>query len=44
VHPEDADGFEDLFIAVERLALNNTGLEVQMTGSHGSGGKGGGPS
>jgi hypothetical protein len=37
VHPEDADGSEDLFSAVERLALNDTGLEVHMTGSHGSG-------
>jgi translation elongation factor EF-4 len=44
VHPEDADGFDDLFSADERLALNDTGLEVQMMGSHGSGGEGGGPS
>lgn len=43
VHPEDADGFEDLVNAVERLALNDTGLEVQKTAAYGSGEKGGGP-
>lgn len=41
VHPEDVDGFEDLSNAVERLALNDTGLEVQRTAS--LGGEGGGP-
>lgn len=43
VHPEEADGFEDLFNAVERLALNDTGLEVQRTSAQGDGGEGGGP-
>lgn len=37
VHPNEADGFEDLCNAVERLALNDTGLEVQKTQSTGSG-------
>jgi elongation factor 4 len=42
VHPEEADGFEELCDAVERLALNDTGLEVSKTSSVG-GGEGGGP-
>jgi GTP-binding protein LepA len=42
VHPVDADGFEELCNAVDRLALNDTGLSVQMTASVGSG-EGGGP-
>ncbi|KAL7563174.1 hypothetical protein ACA910_014451 [Epithemia clementina (nom. ined.)] len=55
VHPQEADGFEDLCSAVDRLALNDTGLEVQRTssasqneavggGSSKSSGGGGGPS
>ena len=36
VHPEDVDGFEDLCNAVDRLALNDTGLEVQKSSSLGS--------
>jgi len=43
VHPEDSDGFEDLCNAIDRLALNDTGLEVSRTSSLGSGGDGGGP-
>ena len=43
VHPEEADGFEDLCNAVERLALNDTGLEVHKTMSTGSSSEGGGP-
>jgi elongation factor 4 len=43
VHPEEADGFEDLCTAIDRLALNDSGLEVSRTSSLGSGGDGGGP-
>jgi elongation factor 4 len=43
VHPEEADGFEDLCNAIDRLALNDSGLEVSRTSSLGSGGDGGGP-
>jgi GTP-binding protein LepA len=42
VHPANADEFEELCNAVDRLALNDTGLEVQKTASIGSG-EGGGP-
>jgi len=42
VHPQEADGFEDLCNAVDRLALNDTGIEVQKTTSVGVG-EGGGP-
>lgn len=39
VHPMDGDGFDELSAAVERLALNDTGLEIQRTaGSANSGG------
>lgn len=41
VHPSDADGFEELCTAVDKLALNDTGLEVQMTGANAGGGTGG---
>lgn len=37
VHPRDVDEFEDLCNAVDRLALNDTGLEVSKTGSIGDG-------
>lgn len=37
VHPADADSFEELSNAVDRLALNDTGLEVSKTSSIGSG-------
>jgi len=43
VHPEDADGFEELAHAVERLALNDTGLQVSRTSALGSGETVGGP-
>jgi elongation factor 4 len=43
VHPQEADGFEELCSAVDRLALNDTGLEVQKTASSGSGSESGGP-
>lgn len=44
VHPIDGDGFDDLFAAVSRLALSDSGLEVQQTaGSSNSSGSGGGP-
>ncbi|CAJ1969076.1 unnamed protein product [Cylindrotheca closterium] len=36
VHPEEEDGFEDLCEAVERLALNDKGLEVSKTADMGS--------
>lgn len=32
VHPMDMDGFDELSSAVDRLSLNDTGLEVQRTG------------
>jgi len=43
VHPVEADGFEDLARAVDRLALNDTGLDVQKTSSVGAGTEAGGP-
>lgn len=53
VHPRESNGFDDLCRAVDRLALNDTGLEVQRTSSvggdssdqrgGGAGGNGGGP-
>jgi GTP-binding protein LepA len=44
VHPMDADGFEDLCHAVDKLALNDTGLEVSNVGSGGgTAGDSGGP-
>lgn len=33
VHPQDVGGFDDLCNAVNRLALNDTGLEVSRTGA-----------
>ncbi len=38
VHPEEEDGFDELCDAVERLALNDTGLEVSKTSFTGSSG------
>jgi GTP-binding protein LepA len=39
VHPMEGDGFDELSAAVDRLALNDTGLEIQRTaGSQNSGG------
>jgi GTP-binding protein LepA len=44
VHPVDEDGFEELCSAVDRLALNDTGLEVAMTSSNsGASSETGGP-
>ena len=44
VHPMDADGFEELCHAVDKLALNDTGLEIsQIASLGGSGGDSGGP-
>lgn len=44
VHPEEEDGFEALSEAVERLALNDKGLEVSRTADAGSSGaESGGP-
>ena len=37
VHPTDSNSFEELCNAVERLALNDTGLEVTKTSSAGDG-------
>jgi GTP-binding protein LepA len=37
VHPQEASGFEELCAAVDRLALNDTGLSVQRTTSVGGG-------
>lgn len=36
VHPYESDGFEELCNAVDRLALNDTGLEVQRTSAVGN--------
>ena len=44
VHPAEEDGFEELCSCVDRLALNDTGLEVTKTSSSGaSGSEKGGP-
>jgi GTP-binding protein LepA len=44
VHPDEEDGFEALSEAVERLALNDKGLEVSRTADVGSSGSdSGGP-
>ena len=42
VHPSESDGFDELCNAVDRLALNDTGLEVSRTSAL-SGGERGGP-
>jgi translation elongation factor EF-4 len=36
VHPQEVDEFEDLCNAIDRLALNDTGLEVSKTASIGT--------
>jgi small GTP-binding protein len=41
VHPADSDSFEELCNAVDRLALNDTGLDVTRTSSVGSNSAGG---
>ena len=44
VHPQEEDGFEELCEAVDRLALNDKGLEVARTANQGStGSEVGGP-
>ena len=43
VHPEEADGFEELAHAVDRLALNDTGLHVSRTSALGASETVGGP-
>ena len=43
VHPSDNDGFDDLCSAVDRLALNDTGLEVSRTSALAGGSERGGP-
>jgi GTP-binding protein LepA len=44
VHPEEEDGFEELCDAVDRLALNDKGLEVARTADIGTNSsEGGGP-
>ena len=42
VHPFEGDGFDEMQAAVNRLALNDTGLEIQQT-SGSSNNQGGGP-
>jgi len=42
VHPIEGDGFDELFAAVNRLALSDAGLEIQQTAGSSSG-SGGGP-
>lgn len=42
VHPSESDGFDELCNAVDRLALNDSGLEVSRTSAL-SGGERGGP-
>lgn len=42
VHPMEGDGFDELFAAVNRLALSDAGLEIQQTAGSSSG-SGGGP-
>ena len=43
VHPSDEDGFDELCDAVDRLSLNDTGLEVSRTSSSGTSSEAGGP-
>mmetsp|Transcript_2035 Transcript_2035/g.4485 ORF Transcript_2035/g.4485 Transcript_2035/m.4485 type:complete len:551 (+) Transcript_2035:191-1843(+) len=42
VHPMEGEGFDELFAAVNRLALSDAGLEIHQTGGSSSG-SGGGP-
>jgi elongation factor 4 len=41
VHPIEADGFEELCTAIEKMALNDPGLEVTMTAGAAAGEDGG---
>lgn len=43
VHPIETDGFEELCQAVEKLALNDTGLDIAKTGGGSSSSERGGP-
>lgn len=43
VHPGESDGFDELCNAVDRLALNDTGLEVSKTAALSGGSEKGGP-
>lgn len=43
VHPGESDGFDELCSAVDRLALNDTGLEVSRTSALAGGSEKGGP-
>ena len=43
VHPEEEGGFDALVAAVDKLALNDMGLEVEMQRGGGAEGTGGGP-
>ena len=43
VHPMDNEAFDDLCNAVDRLALNDSGLEVHRTSGRGSSNNSGGP-
>ena len=43
VHPGDSEGFDELCNAVDRLALNDTGLEVSRTSALAGGSEKGGP-
>ena len=43
VHPMEGDGFDELQAAVDRLALNDTGLEIQQTSGSSNNSSGGGP-
>lgn len=36
VHPQDPDEYENLCVAVERLSLNDSGIDVKATSSQGS--------
>jgi elongation factor 4 len=43
VHPMETDGFEELCQAVDKLALNDTGLDIARTGGGSSSSERGGP-
>lgn len=43
VHPMESDGFEELCQAVDKLALNDTGLDIAKTGGGSSSSERGGP-
>ena len=43
VHPMEGEGFDELQAAVEKLSLNDTGLEIQRTAGSSNNSSGGGP-